>query len=145
MPTGWRPEDVNRNYPLQQIDEPYKLLKYDTKSSMPLNVWSWTQYILTLFMMLHMFTVIGQIPPVMGYLYVLFLFIQIFSLTSLLDGKWYSIVAEVLKIGLALFLIHHQGYSWYGISGILIYAFSIYLVGSFILTYSFLRKARIPI
>ena len=145
MPTGWRPEDVNRNYPLEQIDDPYKLKKYNTDNPLSLHVWSWVQYVLTLFMMLHMFTVIGDVSFAMGYMYAIFLLIQIFSLTSLLDGKYYSIIADILKIGLAFTLIYYQGYLWYGISGIWLYLLLIYLVGSLILTYIFLSKKQIQL
>jgi sterol desaturase/sphingolipid hydroxylase (fatty acid hydroxylase superfamily) len=142
MPTGWRPEDVSKKYPLEQIEDPLKQVKYDTETSMPLSVWSWIQYLLTVTMMLHMFTVVGDVTPKMGYMYALFLFIQIFSLTALLDGKSYSMIAELVKIVFAAFLLYNQQYSWYGISGVLINLFSVYLIGSLIITYSFLDRGQ---
>jgi len=142
MPTGWRPADVNTKYPLEHIADPYKQIKYDTSTSVPLSVWSWTQYILTVIMMLHMFTVVANIPPLMGYMYALFLFINIFSLTSLLDGKWYSIMAELTKIGLAIFLIYNQQFSWYGLAGVSVNLFLVYLIVSLMITFSFLNKNR---
>ena len=142
MPTGWRPVDVDNRYPLEHITDPYKQVKYDTSTSVPLSVWSWTQYILTVIMMLHMFTVVANIPPLMGYMYALFLFINIFSLTSLLDGKWYSIMAELTKIGLAIFLIYNQQFSWYGLAGVSVNLFLAYLILSLMITFSFLNKNR---
>ena len=142
MPTGWRPVDVDNRYPLEHITDPYKQVKYDTSTSVPLSVWSWTQYILTVIMMLHMFTVVANIPPLMGYMYALFLFINIFSLTSLLDGKWYSIMAELTKIGLAIFLIYNQQFSWYGLAGVSVNLFLVYLIVSLMITFSFLNKNR---
>ena len=142
MPTGWRPVDVDNRYPLEHITDPYKQVKYDTSTSVPLSVWSWTQYILTVIMMLHMFTVVANIPPIMGYMYALFLFINIFSLTSLLDGKWYSIMAELTKIGLAIFLIYNQQFSWYGLAGVSVNLFLVYLIVSLMITFSFLNKNR---
>ena len=142
MPTGWRPEDVSKKYPLEQIEDPFKQVKYDTKTSMPLSIWSWIQYLLTVIMMLHMFTVVGDITPGMGYMYALFLFIHIFSLTALLDGKRYSIIVELVKIVFAAFLLYNQQYSWYGISGVLINLFSVYLIGSLVITYSFLNREQ---
>ena len=139
MPTGWRPEDVNKKYPLEYIENPLKQIKYDTDVSLSLSVWSWVQYVLTVIMMLHMFTVIGNVEPKLGYMYAFFLSTHIFSLTSLLDGKWYSIISESIKIGVAGFLIYSQQYSWYGIEGFLINLFLGYLVISLVLTYSFLN------
>ena len=139
MPTGWRPEDVNKKYPLEYIENPLKQIKYDTDVSLSLSVWSWMQYVLTVIMMLHMFTVIGNVEPKLGYMYAFFLFTHIFSLTSLLDGKWHSIISESIKIGVAGFLIYSQQYSWYGIEGFLINLFLVYLVISLVLTYSFLN------
>ena len=140
MPTGWRPEDVNSKHPLEQIKVPSAQIKYDTKTSISLSAWSWIQYVLTVVMMLHMFTVVEDIAPVMGYMYALFLFIHIFSVTSLLDGKKYSMVAELSKLGLAAFLLYNQQYSWYGISGILIILLSAYLIGSLVITCFFLNR-----
>ena len=94
-------------------------------------------------MMLHMFIVIGDVSFSMGYMYALFLLLQIFSLTSLLDGNYYSIIADFLKISLACALIYYQGYFWYGISGVWLYLLLVYLLGSLILTYVFLSKKQI--
>ena len=135
----WVAARVTRSF-RSVFENPSKLVKYDTRTSISLSVWSWTQYILTVIMMLHMFTVVGDVDPLMGYMYALFLFIQIFSLTSLLDGRWYSIAAEVLKIGTAAFLLYSQQYSWYGINGVLVNLFLVYLAGSFIISYSFLNQ-----
>ena len=143
MPTGWRPSDVNVKYPLESIKDPYKQVKYETSTSTSLSIWSWLQYIFTVAMMLHMFMVIAHITPIMGYMYAIFLFINIFSLTSLLDGKWYSMIAELIKIGLAVFLIFNQGFSWYGITGFPINLFLVYLVVSLGITFSFLTKSRV--
>ena len=140
MPTGWRPEDVNIMYPLEQIDKPSKQIKYDTATPLALSIWSWGQYVLTVIMMLHMFTIVSEVSLLMGYAYCVFLFIHIFSLTSLLDKKWYALIAEVLKVFLAFILIYDQGYSWYGLSGLLINVFSGYLIVSIVITYSFLNK-----
>ena len=142
MPTGWRPEDVKQKYPLKQIDNPYQQVKYNIPISMSLKIWSWTQYILAVFMMLHMFTVVGEISFNMGYMYALFLFIHIFSLTSLLDGKGYSLIAEIFKIGFGASLIYHQNYTWYGLEGYYIQVFLLYLFTSFLLTYIFIQTGK---
>ena len=83
-------------------------------------------------MMMHMFMIIqsiseGETLGTSHYMYALFLFAHIFSFTSTLDKKWFSIPAEILKIGIAFYIIVSMGYTWYQISGIGLYLFSGYL------------------
>jgi hypothetical protein len=142
MPTGWRPKDVAERFPLDCIEDPYNFEKYRTENPLSLHVWSWIQYIITLLMMLHMFTVVGESSFAMGSFYALFLIVQIFSLTSLLDGKVYSLWADFFKIAVAGFIIYSQSYLWYGIGGVAPYVLLIYLVFSLTLTYIFLSKGN---
>jgi len=138
MPTGWRPEDVKEKFPLSQIDNPYKQKKYKTKNSSFLIVWSWVQHILAGAMMFHLFTVMNiDSPTFLDYLYGIFLFIHIFSFTSILDHSKYSILAEFYKMILGFSLIYIQGNIWFNISGIFITFIIAYLILSFILTINF--------
>ena len=33
MPTGWRPNDVAKRFPIEQIEDPYARVKYQTNNS----------------------------------------------------------------------------------------------------------------
>jgi len=143
MPTGWRPEDVKEKIPLKQIDNPYKQTKYKTKNSSMLVAWSWIQHIIAGAMMFHLFTVMNiDSPSLLDYLYGGFLFMHVFSFTSMLDHSKYSIIAEFLKMLLGFTLLYIQGYIWFNISGIFVVGIIIYFVGSFILTFNFYLKHK---
>ena len=86
MPTGWRPQDVADKYPLEHIQDPNELIKYETDNSLSFISWSWFQFGVALLMMLHMFSVIHSYPGSMGYLYVAIIFLQ------------YRLLLEVLQL-----------------------------------------------
>ena len=132
MPTGWRPGDVSRMYPIKKIKDPNKQIKYNTKNSSGLIYFCWAQLFFTGLFMFHLFTVIHNTEMVYNYLYALFIFVSIFSYTSLLDGSTYSWVAEIFKLVLGLSIIYTQNYSWYNLSGMSIYPVLAFITGSFL-------------
>jgi len=56
MPTGWRPIDVSKRFPLHQIDTPCTQKKYRTNNSLGLLTWTWIQYSITVILMFHLFS-----------------------------------------------------------------------------------------
>ena len=132
MPTGWRPGDVSKIYPSEKIKDSSKQIKYNTKNSSGLIYFCWAQLFFAMVFMFHMFTIIHNTEPLFNYLYALFIFVSIFSYTSLLDNSSYSWIAEVCKLVLGLSIIYAQGYSWYNLNGLSIYAVLLIIVGSFL-------------
>lgn len=116
MPTGWRPEDVRSKYPVSIIENPYAQVKYDTKASTWLQTWSWFQFVVTLLLMLHMLIVLPGLNLTNLYLYGCFLFLSIFSFTTLMDRKVSAIWTESLKSLFGLSIIWWNG-SWFGMDG----------------------------
>ena len=108
MPTGWRPDDVEEKYPLKQINNPYNQVKYDTNNSLLMIVWSWIQHIITGILMFHLFIIIPNYSSSLYYIYALFLILHVFSFTSNLDQKQYSIIVEFVKILLGFLLLFYQ-------------------------------------
>ena len=105
MPTGWRPQDVILKYPLDVIESPYEYKKYYPKLSENLKLWSWVQFgIIFLFIMyyinhLHLLLFRDAI------LFAIFLFMCIYSLTSLMDKENNSWVFELIKASFGISLI----------------------------------------
>jgi hypothetical protein len=105
MPTGWRPQDVILKYPLDIIKSPYEYKKYYPKLSENLKLWSWVQFgIIFLFIMyyinhLHLLLFRDAI------LFAIFLFISIYSLTSLMDKENNSWIIELIKASFGISLI----------------------------------------
>ena len=105
MPTGWRPQDVILKYPLSIIESPYEYKKYYPNLSENLKLWSWIQFgIIFLFIMyyinhLHLLLFRDVI------LFAIFLFMCIYSLTSLMDKENNSWIFELIKASFGISLI----------------------------------------
>lgn len=148
-PTGWRPEDMTRLYPITVDDDIYHRPKYDTKSSRFFKVWSVIQLIVTLLLMLFLFNRIALIQFDQVLLYGLFIFISIFAYTSLMDGSVNGIIFEGIRLTFGYILIFANDYSWFGIESVFesgTVLISIYLGLSLILSLYFYYQDRpIPI
>lgn len=121
MPTGWRPADVAAKYPIQYTTDIQHRPKYDTSASMFMNVWMVLQFIISLVLMMYLFNNIGEFAYSSILLYGIFIFVTIFSFTSLMDGSWMSIPAEVIKTIFGFFLIWKHDMTWFGIDEVLPY------------------------
>jgi len=137
MPTGWRPEDVKISYPSLKIKDPGQQKKYETKNSPSLIIYCWIQLLIALVFMFHLFTVLHNTQPSLNYLYAVFIFISIFSYTSLLDQSRLTLVAEVFKLFLGISIIYFQDYRWYNVDIIYTYLVGIIITGSFFSTIYF--------
>ena len=142
MPTGWRPEDVAIKYPIYTIEDPSRQEKYDTNISTPFIIWSFIQLNIAVTLMFHFFTVIPQQTMAMNYCYAALLMIHIFSFTSAMDRKRYSIGVEFLKMLMGFSLLYRQNFFWFGLDGVYIYSLMIYLIISVIMTWYFLQEYK---
>jgi hypothetical protein len=117
MPTGWRPADVAEKYPVQIVQDFEHFTKYDSNPSKALVLWSWVQLFFTLVFMFFLFNHFADIgfPGVLWY--GLFLFVSIYSYTTLLDRSKYALPAEVVRTALGLTLLWWLG-DWFGLDGL---------------------------
>ena len=143
MPTGWRPVDVKEKYPLQEVTNPEKQIKYKTENSVLLVANSWVQLNITIILMFHLFTIIPSFSATLNYLYAIMLIVNVFSFTSTLDHRNYALVAESVKLSLGFSLLYFQNYSWFGLSGFYVYGLIFYFIISFLLTYYFQNEIKI--
>lgn len=120
MPTGWRPADVAGKYPVYKIEDVYHYEKYDPKSSLAVNVWSWIQILSALLFITYLFGNIAKINALNSwyiYEYGLFIFFAVYAYTELMDRNAYAFVWETLKNILGVYFILNTG-DWFGISSI---------------------------
>ena len=143
MPTGWRPEDVALKYPIYTIEDPSRQEKYDTNISKSFIIWSFIQLNIAVTLMFHFFTVIPQHTIAMNYCYAALLMVHIFSFTSAMDRKRYSIGVELLKMLMGFSLLYRQDFFWFGLDGVYIYSLMIYLFISVIMTWYFLHEYKV--
>jgi hypothetical protein len=117
-PTGYRPADVAKKYPVHKIEDVYHFEKYAPKASPGLQVWSWIQISLALLFISYLFGNIAPINQLNGsfiYMYAAFVFLTVYAYTELMDRNPYAIIWEALKNIYALAIIFYYG-DWFGAS-----------------------------
>jgi sterol desaturase/sphingolipid hydroxylase (fatty acid hydroxylase superfamily) len=115
MPTGWRPADVEENYPVYKIDDVYGFEKYDTGYSKLFLAWSWFQLVSLLLFISYLFANIARIGSPQIYYYGGFVFVFVYAFTDMLDRRRYAFVWETLKTITGIGLIYWYG-DWFGAS-----------------------------
>ncbi|WP_235296283.1 sterol desaturase family protein [Portibacter marinus] len=113
MPTGWRPDDVEERFPLHYEKDPQKQMKYAPESSKYKKAWAWFQYVVTTAMMLHMMVKIGDIGFPNLFIYGGFLFVSVYSYTSLMDNEKEALWVEILRSMLGLSIVLYFGHWFY--------------------------------
>lgn len=119
MPTGWRPADVAEKYPVEYTKNAHTQVKYAPAVSTALHVWSWFQYLLATTLMLHMLLNLAELGATNLFLYVGFLFLMIYSYTSLMDRDPNSLLLEAVKSLTGLAIIFYTG-SWFNLDAMLL-------------------------
>jgi sterol desaturase/sphingolipid hydroxylase (fatty acid hydroxylase superfamily) len=117
-PTGYRPADVMEKYPVYKIDDDYNFKKFDPKTSVALNVWSWIQFMMVLFFVSYLFgkiAVINKMDDSYIFWYGGFVFLSIYALTELMDRNPHAIFWEIARSGLGIGFLIYQN-DWYGAS-----------------------------
>ena len=115
MPLGWRPKDVEEHYPIEYTKDPATQVKYDPPASKALHAWSWFQYLLQTFLMMHMLIYLAKIGFPMLFLYGGFLFLMIYSYSALMDLQKEALWIETAKSILGLGIIYYTG-DWFYMS-----------------------------
>ena len=115
MPTGWRPEDVKEKYPIEIIEDPYSYEKYQTNPSKLLIWTSILHFTITLGLILFMFYNYGEIGFNNLLLCGLIIFLGIYSYTSLMDRNKFTLIFELIRTGLGLYIIYTTT-DWFGLN-----------------------------
>ena len=145
MPTGWRPEDVEKQYPVDTVADPYEQEKYKTNDSFSFIIWSFFQLNISVILMFHFFTIIHLQSMTLNYIYGGLIILHIFSFTSALDKKKYSIGIELSKISIILGLIYQQGFLWFGLEGTYVYLLIVYSILSITIAIYFYNRFKLQI
>ena len=132
MPTGWRPNDVNDEFPLEVTENPYLQKKYDPHNSSFQLGWSWIQFSLAGIFMFVIFYSMGEISFLIINLTGGVLLLHIMSYTFLLDNNKLAMVMELLKFisgCFVLFLLHQNDFFISNIIYVLIISYLIVSMG----------------
>ena len=111
MPTGWRPTDVKEKYPVASAKY-QKFEKYDTPASKRLKVWTWIQFLVLVAMVFHLLYKLVEIGTPGMFMYGGFLYLTIYSYTTLMDRDRNAIWLEALKSIMGLTIIYSTG-EWF--------------------------------
>ncbi len=96
MPTGWRPKDMQKKYPISTIEDVYKQKKYSTQNPIGVKAWAIAQVFFILFIALYLFNHLNDFNSVQSIAIASFIFASIYSYTSILDGNISSFYLEIL-------------------------------------------------
>lgn len=130
-PTGYRPADVAKKYPVYKIADVYHFEKYGPRSSSLLNAWCWFQLTALLLFISYLFGNIARINALDSsyvFWYGGFVFISVYALTELMDHRKYALIWEFLRGALGAYLLWDQG-DWFGAS--LFFSSISYILGSY--------------
>ena len=144
MPTGWRPKDVEKKYPIESIDSPLDYKKYYPKLSTKFQIWSWIQYFIIFSFMMFFINNLHFLTLLEGFIFASFLFISIYSLTSLMDKNSMAWIYELLRSIIGIISIFIFGEWFYSSTYFLVISNSliIYFIFSSLISIYFLRTER---
>ncbi len=114
--TGYRPTDITSKYPVYKIEDIYHFKKYDTKTSLALNVWCWFQLLVIFLFVSYLFGNIASINNIdinLIYYYGAFIFLTVYALSELMDRNRFVIIWETIKNASGLLVIYFIG-DWFG-------------------------------
>ena len=97
MPTGWRPDDVIDDYPVNTINNPYNFQRYDTDSSISLKMFMVTQIFFLGCFIFYLLSNLSDISSPGIFLYGIFIGLSIYTLTDLMDHNASALLFETLK------------------------------------------------
>lgn len=126
-PTGWRPADVEAQYPVAKIDDVYDFQKYNPHNSNAQKTWVWLQMLATFALVMYFFANLGTIQRVNDLwhffttpnilLYGLFIILSVYAYTELMDNSPQAYVWELIRSALGCSILYVQR-DWFGISSI---------------------------
>jgi alkylglycerol monooxygenase len=117
MPTGWRPEDVAKKYPVYKIEDVYDFEKYDTTYSKSFLIWTWTQLIMLLLLVSYLFGNIAVIGNPGIFIYGGFIFLFVYAFTELMDGNRYAYIWGLINAAAGIAVLFYTG-DWFGVSAL---------------------------
>jgi alkylglycerol monooxygenase len=141
-PTGWRPKGFEEKYPVKKISEPYNFEKYKPQTSKALFIWSNIQFFTLFLFVIYVIRDIDKIGIKGLYLFGVFVFVQVYSATELMNGsKWalsYTSISTFICLG--IYLGDHTFFGVDKLSTLLPFAFLAYFILQAIISFLFSRK-----
>ncbi len=116
MPTGWRPADVAKRFPVAKIEDVYQFEKYNPPTLNWVKAWSVVHLCLLLALLIHFFGNLAAIGSPGIFVYGLFFFVSIYSMAELADQNPHFIWYDLVRVGMGMFILYSHGGDWFGIN-----------------------------
>lgn len=116
MPTGWRPEDVSKQFPVYKIEDVFHFSKYDTPATTAFSAWIWVQMITLLLLLVYFFGNIAAIGNPGIFLYGGYIFLSVYAYTELMDRNARAWIWEAVRTAYVGIILLQTG-DWFGLSG----------------------------
>lgn len=149
MPTGWRPADVEKAYPVNKISDVYHFEKYDTKYRNEFLVWSWFQLVMLLLFISYLFGNIATIGSPGMFWYGGYVFLSVYALTELMDKSKQAFAWNLVRDFFGIGWIYYSG-DWFGLANngqeyilILLLYFLVSSAGSAYFSYRHYRESAL--
>jgi sterol desaturase/sphingolipid hydroxylase (fatty acid hydroxylase superfamily) len=113
MPTGWRPADVARKFPVYKIEDAYNFKKYDPPCSRALFIWIWTEMIVLMLLIIYLFGNIAAIGSPGIFVYGGFVLLTVYAYTELMDLHSSALIWGLAKNILGICIVLYLG-DWFG-------------------------------
>ena len=128
-PTGWRPNDVSKKFPIKTIENVNKQIKYRTKENIENKVWIIFQFIGINTLLYFFLIYYASLDPSNRFELGFIVMISIFGFTSFMDGHSWSKRFELIRCSLILiyFLFPIKWNLYANNSKVFIYSILIYL------------------
>ncbi len=139
MPTGWRPQGFEEKYPVYKIEDVYAFKKYQPKHSNLLTYYTIIQLFVTLGFVSLLFANVASIGLPTIFIYGLFVFVTIYSLTELMDTNPNAYFFELFRAFLGIGILYFYG-DWFGLNEQFLvgnYILGMYFIVSFMISYYF--------
>ncbi len=139
MPTGWRPQGFEEKYPVYKIEDVYAFKKYQPNHSNLLTYYSIIQLFVTLGFVSLLFANVASIGLPTIFIYGLFVFVTIYSLTELMDTNPNAYFFELFRAFLGIGILYFYG-DWFGLNEEFLvgnYILGMYFIVSFMISYYF--------
>lgn len=116
-PLGWRPADMEAQYPVLKIKDVYHFEKYDTEAPKGMQIYLWIQLFSLLLLVSYLFGNVASIGHSNIFIYGAFIFAQVYILTEFMDRNPTAYIFEIIKNAICVGGIVYYG-GWFGLEKI---------------------------
>jgi hypothetical protein len=112
-PPGWRPADVARRFPKPEYDPRRDFVKFDPPLTLALSLYVFVQFLVLMAANSQFLALLPTQAAGLNLLYFIFILVSLMCLGGLLEGRRWYVLAEALRLVLAVGVMFAAG-SWFG-------------------------------